>query len=253
VTPSIIDLAGGPVEYCLVPGEGPVVVFLHEGLGSMRLWRDLPARLAPGRPILVWSRHGYGQSSVVPPPRPVSYMHHEALDVLPELLESLRLEEAALVGHSDGASIALIHASGRSSIRGVVAIAPHVLVEDRTVEAIEAAREAYLRGELRSKLARHHNDVDATFWGWNGVWLNPAFQEWNIEEYLPAVACPLLAVQSEDDPYGSVEQLERISRSAGGPVASLVLGSGGHAPHISHPETVMPAVEAFLAAVLGPV
>jgi pimeloyl-ACP methyl ester carboxylesterase len=246
LNPSALELPGGRVEYRLTEGASPAVVFLHEGLGSMDLWRDFPARAAAGHRTLVWSRHGYGRSDVVPPPRPLSYMHAEALSVLPEVLARLGLDDVVLVGHSDGASIALIHASGRDGVRGVVAVAPHVFVEDRTIEGIEAARRAYVEGDLRRRLARHHSDVDATFWGWNRAWLDPSFRDWNIEEYLAGVTCPVLVVQAEDDPYGSVEQVQRIESGAGGPVHALVLPSGGHAPHVSKAEKVAAAVAGFL-------
>ena len=251
VTPALVGLAGGPVEYALIPGgNGPPLVFLHEGLGSLGLWRGVPADLAArtGRRALVWSRHGYGRSAAVRAARPVTYMHHEALAVLPELLDALLPGEApVLVGHSDGASIALIHAGGSGrEVAGVVAIAPHVLVEERTLEGIRAARHAYDAGDLRTRLGRHHDDVDATFGGWNDIWLRPDFAAWNIEEYLPAVTCPVLVVQAEDDPYGTLDQVERVAGGAAGPVRRLVLDAGGHAPHLTRTAEVVEAVAGFI-------
>lgn len=252
---SRLHIAGGEVEYEAVAGGQPTLVFLHEGLGSMRLWRDFPHRLCQmtGAGGIVWSRHGYGGSEVVVTKREPGYMHHEALVVLPELLERLGLDDVVLVGHSDGASIALIFAGGsavaRRAVRGVIAIAPHVFVEAPTVESIAAARVRYESGDLRHRLARHHDDVDAAFYGWNDIWLSPPFRHWSIEEYLPAISCPILLVQAEDDPYGTTEQVDRIERQAGGPVSSLMLGHGGHAPHAAQSGRVLAAAEELYRAV----
>lgn len=247
-----LEISGGRIEYETIPGRRPTLVFLHEGLGSMRLWRDFPADACSttGAEGLVWSRHGYGSSAVLQAHREPGYMHHEALVVLPELMSRLRLGDVVLVGHSDGASIALVAAGAaepavRGAIRGVIAVAPHVFVEDRTVENIAIARERYETGNLRERLARHHDDVDVTFYGWNDVWLSPQFRDWSIEEHLPKLRCPVLVVQSEDDPYGSLEQVSRIERRAGGPVTTLVLPHGGHAPH----DDRRPEAEAVLAAI----
>ena len=248
-------VAGGELEYRLLPAasgreDQPTLVFLHEGLGSLGLWRRFPDVVCErtGRAGLVWSRHGYGASEVVDRRRTVRYMHDEALDVLPALLDELSVEVPVLVGHSDGASIALIHTGGSGRpVSGVVALAPHVMVEDRSVEGIAEARREYLTTDLPERLARHHDDVDAAFWGWNDVWLDPAFRDWNIEEYLPGVVCPVLLVQCEDDRYGSLEQLERVERGVAGPVSRLVFPAGGHAPHLTHPDEVADAVTSFLA------
>ncbi len=246
-------VGGGEIEYEAIPGRQPAIVFLHEGLGSMGLWRDFPGRLceATGAAGLVWSRHGYGGSEAMARRRTPDYMHHEALVVLPELLAARGLDDVVLVGHSDGASIALIAAAVRTSVRGVVAIAPHLFVEERSVESIAAARLRYEGGDLRQRLARHHEDVDATFYGWNDIWLSPEFRDWSIEEYLPAIHCPVLVVQAEDDPYGTTEQVDRIERGAGGPVTTLVLVTGGHAPHAAAPEGVLGAAQHFYVGVSG--
>ncbi|MFC0081981.1 alpha/beta fold hydrolase [Aciditerrimonas ferrireducens] len=251
-------LAARPGAEALAP-----LVLLHEGLGSAGLWRDLPEALqaiGAGRAVVCYSRPGYGRSTPVRPPRPLRYMHQEALSVLPRLLAALGLARPVLLGHSDGASIALIHAGARPAElpedlapwpfwppRGVVAIAPHVVVEDRSLAGIEAARAAYLHGDLRGRLARHHRDVDATFWGWNGAWLSPAFASWSIEEYLPRIDCPLLLVQGDQDEYGTLAQLERIEARSGGPIRRLVVAGAGHAPHQSHRELVLGAIGRFLA------
>jgi pimeloyl-ACP methyl ester carboxylesterase len=244
-----LALAGGDVEYRVIAGtRGRPLVFLHEGLGCQALWRTFPDDLAArtGRPAMVWSRHGYGRSRPRPGRWPVSYMHTEALDVLPELLDRLGLDSPILVGHSDGASIALIHAGSGRPVTGIVGLAPHVLVEERSLAGIRAARQQYATTDLPARLGRYHADPDATFFGWNDVWLDPAFRSWNIEDSVAGVTCRVLAVQCADDEYGTVEQVERIARQAAGRVESLVFPTGGHAPHQSHAEEVTAAVAEFV-------
>ncbi len=245
-------LAGGHrLEYVRVratrPGR-PELVFLHEGLGSVSLWRDFPARVAAatGCGALVYSRWGYGDSDPLPGDRPVRFMHDEALVTLPELLDRLRVERPVLVGHSDGGSIALIHAaaSGRP-VAGLVLLAPHVLVEELSVKSIAAARVAFEATDLRARLARHHADVDGAFWGWNRVWLDPAFRSWSIEELLPRVACPVLAVQGRQDEYGTMAQIEKIAAAVPG-TELLPLDGCGHSAHRDQPEAVIAAVVRFL-------
>jgi pimeloyl-ACP methyl ester carboxylesterase len=252
--PSHLTLEGGLVEYRWLPATGAssqALVLLHEGLGSMDLWRCFPEDLAAssGRSVLVWSRHGYGHSGPAPRPRRPTYMHDEALIVLPELLDRLRIESPVLVGHSDGASIALIHAGGSGRpVGGVVAIAPHVLVEDHTLAGIAAARDAYRSSDLPARLGRYHDDVDATFWGWNDVWLSAGFRAWNIEDYLPRITAPVLVIQGADDLYGTLEQVARIEAATAGPVRRLVVDSGGHAVHLVHPDLVTRAIIEWLTA-----
>jgi pimeloyl-ACP methyl ester carboxylesterase len=248
-----VALSGGEVEVVdlAVERDGAArspVVLLHEGLGSARLWRSFPEDLAArtGRRVIAWSRHGYGRSAPAALPRSPDYLHREAQVALAELLDRLAVPSPLLVGHSDGASIALIFAA-RAPVSGVVAIAPHVLVEERSLEGIRDARRRYRDGALRARLARHHDDPDATFWGWNDVWLSEGFRAWNIEACLPAVAAPILAVQAEDDPYGTLDQLDRIEAAVAGPVRRLVLVDGGHAPHVAHPGAVLDAVAEFAA------
>ncbi len=204
---------------------GPELVLLHEGLGSITQWRDVPAQL--GRPALVYARQGYGRSSPVTVPRPLTYMHDEAAR-LPAVLAAERVNTPVLVGHSDGASIAIIATgSGAVSPRGLVLIAPHVFVEDISIESIAKARDGY--PELRPKLARHHADVDGAFWGWNRAWLDPGFRAWNIESFLPAIRVPVLVVQGDADEYGTLAQVDAIQRAIP-QVDRLIVPGAGHSP-----------------------
>ncbi|MGI9132372.1 MAG: alpha/beta fold hydrolase, partial [Rhodoferax sp.] len=192
-----------------------ILVFLHEGLGSLAMWKDFPAQvaLATGCRALVYSRQGYGKSAPLSTPRTVRYMHDEALIALPELLHQLHIRNPILIGHSDGASIALIHAAQRSwPVRALVLLAPHVFVEQLTVDSIAKAKIAYQGSDLPVKLGRYHDDVDGAFWGWNQIWLDPAFRHWNIESGLSKITCPVLAIQGEDDEYGTMAQVESIAR-----------------------------------------
>jgi len=239
------------------PDEAPTLVLLHEGLGSVRGWRDFPERLAEatGLGILVYSRWGYGLSDPVRLPRPITYMHDEALVSLPEVLQAAGVRRAILLGHSDGGSIALIFAgSGRPAATAVVGLAleaPHVFVEDVSVQSIAAAAEAYRTTDLRARLTRQHGDnVDGAFWGWNRAWLDPTFRAWNIEEVLPRVRVPSLVIQGAEDPYGTLAQVDAIETKSGGPVSRLVLPSCGHSPHRDQPEATIEAVARFARSVL---
>ena len=232
---------------------GPTLVFLHEGLGSVSMWRDFPekAAQATGCTAVVYSRYGHGRSDVLREPREVDYMHVEALRVLPELLERLGVGEPVLVGHSDGGSIALIYAASREEVKGLVLMAPHVFVEELSVKSISEAKTAFETTDLPQKLARHHADAAKTFRGWNDIWLHPDFRRWNIEEYLPRVRSPLLAIQGFDDEYGSMAQLEAIARQAGGPVELLRLADCRHSPHRDQPAVVLEAMTRFVARLDG--
>jgi pimeloyl-ACP methyl ester carboxylesterase len=216
------------------------------------LWRDFPARLAgaTGLRTLVFSRAGYGASDAEPLPWPVSFMHRQGLEVLGAVLDAAGIDDAILVGHSDGASIALVHAGGadpRGRVRALVLLAPHVLCEDLTIRSIEAAREAYERGDLRVRLERHHGaNVDNAFRGWNGAWLDPGFRAWTIEEYLPRVRVPVLVIQGEDDAYGTRRQVDAIAAGCPGPVETLLLPGCGHSPHRDRPEETLRAIAAFV-------
>jgi pimeloyl-ACP methyl ester carboxylesterase len=224
------------------------LVLLHEGLGSVGLWRDFPHALrdATGRRVLAFSRFGHGRSDPPLRPRTPAFFHEEALGVLPALLAQLDAPEPLLVGHSDGGSIALLHA-GRHPVSGLALLAPHVVVEDVTVEAIRDTRREYEEGELRARMARHHADPDAAFRGWCDVWLDPAFRAWSIEADAEAVTAPTLLIQGAGDPYGSLEQLDRIEVRVRGPVTRLVV-AGGHSPHLEESAAVVEAIAAFAAA-----
>jgi pimeloyl-ACP methyl ester carboxylesterase len=230
----------------------PLVVFLHEGLGSVSMWKGFPNRLCDALTCrgLVYSRPGYGKSSFPGPAvtwQP-DFMHREAYDVLPALLDVLQVgpkEKIWLFGHSDGGSIALLYAARfPDRVAGVVVLAPHILVEDVTVASIAVARHHYSTGTLRSALARHHDDADALFARWSDIWLNPNFRAWSIEAELPAITAPLLAVQGEQDEYGSAEQIRGIARRV--PQTCLLeLPECGHSPHRDQPERLIGAVQAF--------
>jgi pimeloyl-ACP methyl ester carboxylesterase len=228
----------------------PVLVFLHEGLGSIRQWRDFPAKLAAatGLRALVYDRYGYGQSDVLQEPkRTVRFMHDEALVSFPQLLKALNIENPWLIGHSDGASIALIHAGAGHVVRGVVAMAPHVFIEPLCLKSIDKAAEAFENTDFAQKLGRHHRDARKTFYGWADVWLDAEFKGWDIrEEYLKNIRAPVLAIQGHDDVYGTMEQLDEIQRRVAGPCTLLKLGNCGHAPFRDQPETVLGAIREFL-------
>jgi len=233
--------------------DAPLLIFLHEGLGSRSMWRDFPQRLcaASGCRGLVYSRPGYGRST---PRRPdehwgVDFMHRQANELLPALRQALHIEQPAwLVGHSDGASIALLHAAQYpEAVAGLVLMAPHLFVEDVSVSSIERTRELFISTELAQRLARHHDEVDSAFWGWNDIWLDPAFRSWNIEAEVARLSCPVLAIQGIDDEYGTMEQIRRIRQHL--PSAQLLeLADCGHSPHRDQPEKVIAACAQFIGA-----
>lgn len=246
------------IEHCWIAPQRkqrPLMVFLHEGLGSVSMWRDFPQRLcaATGMRGLVYSRPGYGRST----PRhgderwATDFMHRQAQELLPALLRALRIDVATdrpwLFGHSDGGSIALLHAARWSHlVAGTIVLAPHILVEDVSVASIAQAREAYLHTDLRQRLARHHDDPDSAFWGWNDVWLHPDFRAWSIEDQIASIGCPLLAVQGLDDEYGTLEQIRGIARRV--PQTQLLeLPQCGHSPHRDQPDALIEAVTRFVA------
>ncbi len=251
--PSFVTVQGRRLEYRRIGSSHPArptLVFLHEGLGSAAMWRDFPDRAAraTGCGALVYSRYGYGRSDRLERAHRVDYMHREALDVLPELLDKLGIDDPLPVGHSDGASIAIIYAGARNPAQGLVLLAPHVFVEDVSVESIARARVTFETTDLRGKLARYHDDPAKTFYGWNDVWLHPDFRAWNIEGFLPDIRVPILAIQGEADEYGTMRQIDAIAAQAGGPVQLLKLPDCGHSAHRDQPEATLAAVAAFVAS-----
>ena len=233
------------------PDQALTLVFLHEGLGCAAMWHEFPAELAAatGCGALVFSRLGYGGSDACTLPRPLRFMHHEGLNVLPELLEKSGIEACLIVGHSDGGSIGIVYAGGTPALplRGLITQAAHVFCEDLTLHSIRAARERYLEGDLREKLKKYHGpNVDAAFWGWNDAWLHPGFRKWNLEAYLGGIRVPLLAIQGEEDPYGTPAQVQSIQDKAGGKSEALVLKNCGHAPHRDRPRATLQAMQDFI-------
>jgi pimeloyl-ACP methyl ester carboxylesterase len=234
------------------PSEAPTLVFLHEGLGSVSLWRDFPRALgrSTGLSALVYGRRGYGASDARPAPWPVGFMHDEAT-VLGRVLDGTDIRDAILVGHSDGASIALIRA-GRDRdprIRALVLEAPHVFVEGVSVASIARIREQYATTNLRARLARHHVHVDDVFSGWNDVWLSPAFRAWNIETELSAVTCPALVLQGADDEYGTAAQVTAVQQGLAGPVTSAIIQNCGHGPHRDQASVVLDSTVRLLSEI----
>lgn len=243
-----LEVAGHSLEYQWIGHSGPTLVFLHEGLGSIRQWRDFPEQVAraTGCRALVYDRYGYGKSDVLREPGVgVEFMHDGALNELPELLENLKIENPVLVGHSDGASIALIYA-GTYPVRGVAVLAPHVFVEENGMASIKALNDSFETSDLRAGLGKYHREARKTFHLWADAWLDPVFRQWNIEEYLPRIKCPLLAIQGEKDEYGTMAQLDAIKAQAGGPCELLKLPDCGHSPHKDQPEKVLKAVADFV-------
>ncbi len=235
---------GRHVEVADLAGDGKrrALVLLHEGLGSVGLWRDFPQalRAATGRRVVAFSRFGHGRSDPSPVPRTPAFFHEEADDVLPALLAQLDAPEPLLVGHSDGASIALVHAA-RHPVSGLALLAPHVFLEDSMLPPIRVTRRAFEAGGLRERLARHHDDPDAAFRGWCDVWLDPAMRDWSLEAEAAEVAAPTLLIQGAQDEYASLAHLDRIEALVRGPVTRLVV-PGGHSPHLEQPEAVVAAI-----------
>ncbi len=236
------------------PAEAPTLVLLHEGLGCVGLWGDFPDKLqkATGCGVFVYSRAGYGQSSPVLLPRPLTYMHDEARETLPQLLEQIDFQRGLLIGHSDGASIATIYAGSHQDHRigGLVLIAPHFFTEDCGIASIVEARKAYKTTDLRARLARWHKDPDNAFKGWNDAWLDPKFRQWDITEQLAYIRVPVLIVQGEDDQYGTVKQIEAAVRECYCPVEVALLPGAKHLPQREAPEATLKAVSDFVAHIL---
>ena len=247
-----LDLGGMRLEYRMLgprPRDAPTIVMLHEGLGCVGLWGDFPEKLqaATGAGVFVYSRAGYGQSSPVMLPRPLTFMHDEARQVLPKIFDAIGFRRGLLFGHSDGASIAAIYAGSVQDhrVRGLVLIATHFLTEDMGIAEIARAKEAYVTTDLRQKLSRWHADVDSAFRGWSEAWLDPAFRQWDITDVLPYIRVPILLVQGEGDQYGTVAQIEAAQRECTCPVDVALMPGVRHAPHREAPEALLKTAAEF--------
>jgi pimeloyl-ACP methyl ester carboxylesterase len=251
-TRKYLSVDGKRLETLLYPatGENATIVMLHEGLGSIAMWKDFPERIAGATScgVLVYSRYGHGKSDRLAEKRSVDFMHREAKIVLPDLLSQVEIQRPILLGHSDGASIALIYAgTWPDRVRGLVLEAPHVFVEEFGLRSTVAIRNVYESTELREKLGRYHDHVDETFRGWSDIWLDPQFREWNIEEYLGAITCPTLVIQGENDEYGTLAHVEAIQRRVPGAQA-LILPRCGHSPHRDQEDLTLDAISKFVEA-----
>lgn len=236
------------------PEVAPTLVLLHEGLGCVALWRDFPEALvtATGCGVFAYSRFGYGGSDPVTLPRPMTYMHDEALAILPHVLDAAGVRRAILVGHSDGGSIAAIHAGAVHDARvlGVVMLAAHFFVEDLNIAAIGAIRRTYEEGDLRARMARYHRDVEVAFRGWNDAWLDPRFRDFDITDQVASIRVPILALQGANDPYGSDEQLRVLERAARCDVETRVIDGAQHSPHLEARQATLDAIVPFVRNVL---
>jgi len=250
-----VTVQGRKLEVQRINGSSaqkPAIVFLHEGLGSISAWREFPHAVVArtGHSAIVYSRYGYGNSEVFSGEREVQYMHDEALYVLPELLGKLNVSSPVLIGHSDGASIAIIYAgaspSKQNPPKALILLAPHVFVEDLSIASIAAVKVAFEQTNFGEKLARYHRDPASTFWGWNRIWLNSEFAKWNIEEYLPQITCPVLAMQGLEDQYGTLMQIEAIERSVPARFERAIIENCRHSLHRDQPERTLDVIGDFL-------
>jgi pimeloyl-ACP methyl ester carboxylesterase len=252
-----LTIANSDLEYRMIgpaPDVAPTIVMLHEGLGSVDLWSDFPDKLAEatGAGIFVYSRAGYGASSPARLPRQPDYMHVEALDVLPKVLDAIGFRRGILLGHSDGASIAAIYAGGIQDhrVRGIALIAPHFVVEDISVRSIAEIKEIYEKADLRSKLARWHKDVDNAFYGWNDAWLDPRFRDWDISDSLAYIRVPVAILQGVNDQYGTMRQVEIAQEECYCPVDVTTIATAGHSPHREAPGVTLAALSEFANRIL---
>jgi len=250
-----LELGDQRLEYKFIgppSSEQPTLVLLHEGLGCVDLWGDFPEKLAArtGCGVFVYSRAGYGRSSTINLPRPLTYMHIEAQQALPRILDAIGFRHGVLIGHSDGASIAAIHAGSVNDrrVRGIVLIAPHFFTEEKGLAEIAKAKVAFEAGNLRERLARWHSHVDAAFLGWNGAWLDPEFRNWNLEAFLPGIECPVLVMQGIEDQYGTEAQVKVVAQKCRVPVEIAMLPGVQHSPHREAPEITIARIAEFVAA-----
>lgn len=245
-----LSIDGRSLDYRVAGGGStePDLVFLHEGLGSAELWRSLPDDVAArtGSRALVYSRYGHGWSDSLDAPRSPDFMHREGLVVLPELLSRLSVNRPVLVGHSDGASISIVHAGSGHQVAGLVLLAPHVFVEEISITGLDAAWRRFETTDLVTRMAKYHSDPERTFRGWGEIWRAPEFREWNIEEYLPSIRCPVLLIQGKQDEYGTDAQLDSIAGHIAGAVEVLLMDDCGHSPHLDRPDEVLDAIVSFI-------
>jgi pimeloyl-ACP methyl ester carboxylesterase len=252
-----LTIGAADLEYCMIgpaPDDAPTIVMLHEGLGSAGLWGDFSDRVqaATSAGVLLYSRAGYGASTPVTLPRPLDYMHIEAFEILPKLLDAIGFRRGLLLGHSDGASIAAIYAGGVQDhrVRGLAMIAPHFIVEDVSVTSIAEIKTAYETTGLKAKLARWHRDVDNAFYGWNHAWLDPKFRSWDISEYLAYIRVPVAILQGAGDQYGTIRQIEIAQEECYCPVEVTMIPGAGHSPFREAPEATLNAISEFAERIL---
>jgi len=251
-TSGFLEIDGEWLEYvCFgpAPSKSPTIILLHEGLGSVSLWKDFPERLAraTGLGVFVYSRYGYGKSSPCDLPRPLDYMTREAVDVLPKILGAIEISKGILMGHSDGGTIASIYVGSLEDfrIRGLIVMAPHYFTESEGLSSIAQSKELYENGDLKARLAKYHDDVDCAFWGWNAAWLDPEFKEWNVSEVIDYLRIPTFAIQGAQDTYGTLAQIEEIVSRSYAPVDVAIIEDCGHSPHRDQPDKVLEAVSEF--------
>ena len=251
----LLDLGDQQLDYRFVgpqPDEAPTLVLLHEGLGSAGLWLDFPQKLsdATGCGVFAYSRAGYGASSAIELPRPLTYMHDEARDVLPRLLDAIGLKTGILIGHSDGASITAIFAGlyKDERIKAISLMAPHFFTEDFALKEIRVARDLYEQGDLKRKLARWHTHVDCAFYGWNSSWIHPGFKDWNLTGFIPNISVPVQLIQGENDLYGTVAHVDVVVEKANVPTQKIMLENCGHSPYREAPEATLAALKNFARA-----
>jgi len=254
ITQGSYEIYGIELEYKFIETiqiNSPTLVLLHEGLGSIALWKDFPEQLhkATGCSVLAYSRQGYGASAKAELPRTTKYMHHEGEVILPVVLDYFNITNSVLIGHSDGASIALIHAGSTQEqrIKALILLAPHVFVEDITIQSIQKAKDVFQNSNLPDKLAKYHKlNIEHVFWGWNDIWLHPEFKDWNIEEYLPQINIPLLIIQGRQDQYGTTLQVEKILRQTHGQASCSIFENCQHSPHADQKDLTIKAITQYM-------
>jgi len=250
---NLVTIADGRIEYSFYEVKrptAPTIVMLHEGLGALSLWRDLPRKLSNliNCSVFVYSRHGYGQSDFINSKFNAKYMHKEALNILPKILNHFDISNPILYGHSDGASIALIHASSADTgIMGLILEAPHVFVEEISLNGLKDAKKAFEQGGLKAGLAKHHREPEMIFRCWNNIWLSPEFLTWNIVSCLSNIQCPALLIQGETDAFGTLSQLDTIEKNVSGICKKKILSNTGHSPHRENPKLVLRSIQQFIS------